>query len=178
VRRVQLLRSGERGRSFIKFISGIQFLKSEFLYESLYLSATITQRKTFEMFLKNQFFFFRVYFKIMDRMNCIIFTWNPKLEYFEMSRSLSTKIISHALIVFQFMCLCAATYVFLIIKMKGLSTVSLAFHLLAITATCYLLLFRCVYITKSKELVCFLNIAILLEKRVFSSKFAHSFYTT
>jgi len=70
------------------------------------------------MFLRNQFFFFRFYFKIMDRMNCILFTWNPKVEYFEMSQALSTKMISHVLIVFQFMWMCAATCVFLAIQIK------------------------------------------------------------
>jgi len=124
------------------------------------------------MFLRNQFFFFRFYFKIMDRMNCIIFTWNPKIEYFEMSQALSTKMISHVLIVFQFLWICAATCVFLAFQIKGLPTISLAFHLLTITLNFYFLLFRCFYTTKAKELVCFLNSAILLEKRHLNSKFA------
>jgi len=125
------------------------------------------------MFLQNQFFFYRFYFKIMDRMNCIIFSWNPKLEYFEMSRSLSIKRISYALIVFQFVYMCAASYVFLIIKMKGLSTTSLAFHLVILTCSWYCLLFRVFYTTKAKELVCLLNTAILLEKQHLHSKFEY-----
>jgi len=124
------------------------------------------------MFLQNQFFFFRFYFKIMDPMKCIIFTWNPKLEYFEMSRSLSTKIICHVLIFFEILYLCAATYVFIVMKMKGLSTISSAFHILLIAASSYSLLFRCFYTTKAKELVSFLNIGIHLEKRHLHSKFA------
>jgi len=129
------------------------------------------------MFLQNQFFFYRFYFKIMDPMKCIIFTWNPKLEYFEISRSLSTKRISHALIVFQVLYLIAATYVFLVMKTKGLSTMSLAFHLATITMNWYCLIFRCFYTTKAKELVSFMNTAILLEKRHLQSKCAHKFNT-
>jgi len=127
------------------------------------------------MFLQNQFFFFRVYFKISDRMNCIIFTWNPKRERFEMCRSLFTKRITHVLMVFHFLYSFAATYVFVAMKMKGFWTISLAFHIVIITTTWYCLLFRCFYTTKAKELVSFLNIVILLEKRHLHSKFAYYF---
>jgi len=137
------------------------------------LSVTIAQGRQFKMFLKNHFFFFRFYFKIMDPLKCIIFTWNPKLEYFEMSRSLSIKRISYALIVFQFLYSFAATYVFLAMKIKGLSTISLAFHLVILACNWYLLLFRCFYTTKANELVGLMNIAILLEKRHLHSKFDH-----
>jgi len=125
------------------------------------------------MFLQNQFFFFRFYFKIMDPLKCIIFTWNPKLEYFEMSRSLSTKIICHVLIFFEILYLCAATYVFFVMKMNGLSTISSAFHILLITASWYSLLFRGFYTTKAQSLVSLMNTAILLEKRHLHSNFAH-----
>jgi len=124
------------------------------------------------MFLQNQFFFYRFYFKIMDPMKCIIFTWNPKLEYFEMSRSLFTKRISHALIAFQLLYMCAATNAFRVLKIKGLSTMSLAFHLVIITGNWYCVLFRCLYTTKAKELVSFMNTAMFLEKFQFHSKFA------
>jgi len=123
------------------------------------------------MFLQNHFFFYRFYFRIMDPMKCIIFTWNPKLEFFEMSRSLTIKIICHSLLVFHFLYLCAATFVFLAMNVKGLSTMSLALHLTTITMHWYTLLFRCFYTTKAKELVSFMNTAILLEKHHLHSKF-------
>jgi len=125
------------------------------------------------MFLQNQFFFYRLYFKLMDRINCIIFTWNPKVEYFEMSQSLSRKRISHALIGFHILHSIAATYIFLVMKINVKMTLSLAFHILLITMNWYCLLFRCFYTTKAKELVCFMNSAILLEKRHLNSKFPH-----
>jgi len=138
------------------------------------LSITIShRRRSFKMFLKNQFFFYRLYFKIMDRMNCIVFTWNPKLEYFEMSQSLLTKRVSHVLIVFHFLYLCVATYVFVAIKMRGQSTMSLAFHLPFLIANWYSLLFRSFYTTKANELVCLFNSAILLEKHHIHSNFTH-----
>jgi len=125
------------------------------------------------MFLQNQFFFYTLYFKIMDRLHCIIFTWHPKLECFEMSRSLSTRRFCYALTAFHFLYVCAATYVLLVMKMKGLSTVSLGLHLSLLTVNWYNLLWRCFYTTKAEELVCYMNSAILLEKRYINSKFTH-----
>jgi len=129
------------------------------------------------MFLQNQFFFYRFYFKIMDPMKCIIFTWNPQLKHFEMSRSLFTKRISHAPIALHFLYMCAATHAFLVLKMKGLSTMSLAFHLAILTANWYCLLFRCLHTTKAKDLVSLMNTAILLEKLHFHGKFAQQLNT-
>jgi len=130
------------------------------------------------MFLQNQFFYFRFYFKIMNPMKCIIFTWKPNKEYFEITRSSSTKRISQALIVFQFLHLCAATYVFLFMKIRSLWTISLAFHLVFLTCHWYCILFRCFYTTKAKELVSLMNIAIHLEKRHLHSEFTRYFNTT
>jgi len=127
------------------------------------------------MFLQNQFFFFRIYFKVLDCMNCIVFSWNPKLEYFELNRPLYTKILCYFLIGFQFLYLCAASFVLLGLKKRDrdLSTVSLALHLLLLTSQWYCLLFRSFYTTKANELVCYMNTSILLEKRHFHSKFLY-----
>jgi len=125
------------------------------------------------MFLQKQFFFYRFYFKIMDRMNCIIFTWNSKLKYFEMSRSLSKKRLCFALSVLHFLYMCAATYVFLVMKMKGLSTISLALHLPYLIVNWYCMLWRFFYTAKARELVCLMNSAIHLEKHHLNSKFEH-----
>jgi len=128
------------------------------------------------MFLQNQFFFYRFYFKIMDPIKCIIFTWNPKLEYFEMSRSLFTKRICVTLNVFLILHSLAATFIFLVMKMKGQSTMSMVFHLLFLTMSWYCVPFRIFYTTKAKELVNFMNIAILLEKRHSHSKVFNSLF--
>jgi len=123
------------------------------------------------MFLRNQFFFFRVYFKILDKMNCIVFSWNQKLEYFELTRSLSNKIICYCLTGFHFLFMCVASYVFQGLKMKGAnSDVYLALHLTILIAAWYGLLFRSCYTTKAEGLVKLMNHAIFLEKFHFHSK--------
>jgi len=143
------------------------------LHSPSLIIVTISWCTKFKMFLQNQFSFYRFYFKIMDRLNCIIFTWNPKREYFEISRSLSTKRFCYALIVFHFLYLAAASYVLLVMKNKGLSTMSLALHPPLLLVNWYCLLFRSFYTTKATELVCLFNSAILLEKRHIRSNFVY-----
>jgi len=122
------------------------------------------------MFLRNQFFFFRTYFKIMDRMNCIAFSWNPIRDFFELSQSSARKKLCYTLSNLHFLYMCAATYVFISWKIRDeFSTVSLASHLTFLTSQWYCLLFRRSYTTKAHELVELMNSAILLEKRHFYS---------
>jgi len=105
------------------------------------------------MFLRSQFFFYRIYFKITDPIKCIIFSWNPKLENFELSRSSFPKTICYALIGFNILYLCAATFVFVGLRRidTHLSTVSLASHFLIVTSQWYCLLFRSLYTAKAEK---------------------------
>jgi len=124
------------------------------------------------MFLRSQFFFFKAYFKLMDRLNCVIFTWNPKLAVFETRESIRSRKICYTLVGLHVLYMCASSYVFLSLKSKekNLSTLSDAFHLLVVLASWYLLIFRSFYTTKADELICSMNSIILLENRHFSSK--------
>jgi len=126
------------------------------------------------MFLKKQFFFYKIYFKIMDPTKCLVLSWSPRLEYFKMSRSSSAKAISYFLIGMQVLYLCAAWHVFVGLKMRGaMSTISLALHLPMLSVQWHALLFRSLYTTKAKELVCLMNTLIFLEKHHCSNKFAY-----
>jgi len=124
------------------------------------------------MFLRSHFYFFKTYFQCMDRFNCIIFSWNPKVEFFEMKKSFSFRTICYSLVGLHFFYMCASSYVFVGLRLKGeeLSILTIAFHLLGIIAGWYLLLLRSFYTTKASELVCIMNSIILLEKLHFHSK--------
>jgi len=124
------------------------------------------------MFLQNQFFFFEIYFQLVDHLRCITFSWNTKLESFEMTKSLRVKCFSYGLLLLHFIYMTASSYVLLNLKLKGteVSTISLVFHLYVITGFWYLFLFRSFYTTKARDLVCIMNAIIRLEKQHLQSK--------
>jgi len=130
------------------------------------------QTKKETMFLRSQFFFYRIYFDLLNRTNSFIFTWNPKKECFEMFKSVVPKSVSYASICFNSVHSFAASYIFLVLWLKKTepSTISIAFHFLGLTATCYSFLWRSLYVIKASELICIMNKIILLEKLHFRSK--------
>jgi len=124
------------------------------------------------MFLRSQFYFFKTYFQCMDHLHCIIFSWNPKIEFFEMKKSFISRTICYVLVGLHLAYMCASSYVCVEVISKGeeLSILSVVLHLLGTIASWYLLLFRSFYTTKASELVCIMNSIILLENLHFHSK--------
>jgi len=115
----------------------------------------------------------------MDPKNSVIFSRNPKREVFELSRSSYTNAICYGLTGFNFLFMCAASYVFLGLKMNQTNwDLCLAMHLTILTTSWYALLFRTFYTMRAKEPVELMNSAILLEKRYFRSKLPYSFHHT
>jgi len=137
------------------------------------LSVNPKKQKTRNMFLQSQLFFYEKYFKIMDRLRCIIFSWNPQLERFVLRKSFVTRCSCYFLVGFHLVYMIASSYVFLTIKFKGteLSTISIAFHLLCVVSNWYCFIFRFFYTTKASELVCIMNGIIHLEKQHFNSMY-------
>jgi len=129
-------------------------------------------KQALKMFLRSQFFFFKIYFQLMDYLYCIIFSWNSKLELFEMRKSLVCRNISYGLVVLNLLYMCASSYVLWDLKSTGkdLSIFSIALHLLGVVGSWYLLLLRSLYTTKAGELVCLMNSVILLENQHLQSK--------
>jgi len=123
------------------------------------------------MFLRSQFFFYRIYFHILNRTNSIIFTWTPKKECFEMFKPVNVpKSVSYASICFNWIHSFAASYNFLMLWVKETSTFSIAFHFLGFVGTCYCFLWRSLYVIKTGDTICIMNKIILLEKLHFCSK--------
>jgi len=124
------------------------------------------------MFLKNQFFVYELYFKIMDSLSCITFTWNSKLQIFAMTKSICRRQFCYSLIGLHFIYMCAASYLFLHLHVNGTNfqTAFLACHYMLLTSNWYCLLFRSLYTTKASELVSMMNSIALLEKVHLSSK--------
>jgi len=124
------------------------------------------------MFLRGQFFFYRIYFNLLDRTYSLIFTWNPKQECFEINKSLVPKMVSCVSICFNLLHFSAASYVFLMLRPQRTetSTIIIAFHFLGLAAVCYCFLWRSLYFIKASELICIMNKIILLEKFHFRSK--------
>jgi len=124
------------------------------------------------MFLRSQFFFYKIYFDLLDRSNSLTFTWNPEKEGFEMKKPLVPKIVSCTSIFSHLIHFFAASYIFLILRLQGTetSTISIAFHFLGLTASCYGFLWRSLYVINARELISIMNTIILLEKFHFRSK--------
>jgi len=125
-----------------------------------------------EMFLRSQFFFYKIYFDLLDRSNSLIFTWNPEKECFEMNKSLVPKKVSYISICLNLIYLVSACYVFLMLRLKGTetSTISIAFHIMVLVGTFYCFLWRSLYFIKASELICIMNKIILFEKLHLQSK--------
>jgi len=124
------------------------------------------------MFLRSQFFFYRVYFQLLDHLKCIIFTWNPSTEYFEMNKSLAVRSFSWSLVILHLIYMCGSSYILFIFNLNemGVSTISIVFHLLVNTGNWYWCIFRVLYTHKAEDLVCIMNSLILLEKFHFKGK--------
>jgi len=149
---------------------------SRLVYCLLYFYSMIrSSGKVTKVFLRSQFFFYKTYFHLVDRLNCLTISWNPEKEFFEVNNSLRSKTISYATICFNLIYFLAASYIFitLILQETENSIVSMAFHFLALAATCYPFLWRSLYVIKAKDLICIMNRIILLEKLHFRSKFIY-----
>jgi len=124
------------------------------------------------MFLRSQFFVYKIYFGLLDRLHILTVSWNLEKECFEMKKSLLSKQISYTTICSNWIYFIAASYIFLMLKVSGTetSTISITLHFLALTGTCYTFLWGSLYVIKASELVCIMNKILLLEKLHFHSK--------
>jgi len=140
----------------------------------LFLSSNLK----YTMFLQSQFFFYEIYFKMMDRLRCIILSWNPELERFELSKSFVTKYFCYSLVGLHLAYMIGSSYILLSMKFRGmeLSTISISFHLLCIVGNWCCFVFRFFYTTNARELVCIMNSIVLLERQHLNSTYCCLLY--
>jgi len=121
-----------------------------------------------EMFLKQQTWFYRMYFSLTDFLNLLTITWDCKRNILvsKKRRYWNTLLDLHLVTSLLYMIRAIQLFVTLIISSSGSSSFlqKCAFHIVGLSCGLYLLLYRIMYAHKTSELICLVNTAFAFEQ--------------
>jgi len=120
------------------------------------------------MFLQRQFFFYRMYFLLVDNLKLVRFTWNPRKHNFIHKERTHWIFFRYILLFSNFLYMINATAIFAILltnnNKDNFFLINITFHIFGLAVGWCFLLFRYMYTFETEDLVQFLNTILSLEK--------------
>jgi len=127
------------------------------------------------MFLRQQFYFYKIYFRLADFFKLLPITWDSSQNIFKLKNAKLRRLLIRILLASNFLYMIRATFVFAVVASNTHNSpgflVNIVFHILGLGVSLYLLLYRCLYTFTVHDIIQLMHAMIKLEDDKLCSKF-------